>query len=74
MTPVNEMERVMETYTVPADMIKAAQIMQADGDIRYYLNGIYLDKENGRVCGTNGHYLIVCEDDKFKDHSKHNDH
>lgn len=57
----------MENYTVPAAMIKAAQIFQANGDIRYYLNGIFLDKENGRVCGTNGHVLIICEDEKFKE-------
>jgi len=50
---------------VPAMLLKAAMLNQAKGDVRYYLNGIHIDKENGRVCGTNGHTLFVGNSELF---------
>jgi len=50
---------------VPAMLLKAAILSQASRDVRYYLNGIHIDKENGRVCGTNGHALFVGNDESF---------
>lgn len=43
--------------SLPAPAIKAAMLFQAQGDIRYYLNGILLDPA-GFIVATNGHYLI----------------
>ena len=57
----------MKELTVPAMLIKAAILSQATRDIRYYLNGIYIDKENGRVCGTNGNTLFVGNHESFSD-------
>ena len=50
---------------VPAMLLKAAILSQASSDVRYYLNGIYIDKENGRVCGANGHTLFVGSSEMF---------
>ena len=50
---------------VPAMLLKAAILSQASRDVRYYLNGIYIDKENGRVCGANGHTIFVGNDESF---------
>ena len=57
----------MKELTVPAMLIKAAILSQATGDVCYYLNGIYIDKENGRVCGTNGHTLFIGNHESFSD-------
>lgn len=57
----------MKSFTVPAKLLKAASIFQSDGDLRYYLQGIYLDKDNKRVVGTNGHFMFIGQDDSFGD-------
>lgn len=60
-------EQGMKSYKLPAKMLKAAQLFEAKNDIRYYLNGVHLDKEGSRICGTNGHMLIACKDGGVKD-------
>jgi DNA polymerase III sliding clamp (beta) subunit (PCNA family) len=57
----------MKEFKVPAKLIKAAMLNQGQRDVRYYLNGIYIDKEKGRVCGTNGHTLFVGNHESFSD-------
>ncbi len=50
------------TINVPASIIAAASHAMAKQDIRYYLNGMMIEKSsNGgvRVVATNGHHLIV---------------
>lgn len=50
------------TINVPVSIIAAASHAMAKQDIRYYLNGMMLEKSpNGgvRVVATNGHHLIV---------------
>lgn len=57
----------MNKFTLPARHIKAAMIFQAKGDVRHYLNGIHLNKEQGRIESTNGHCLITLGSDEIKD-------
>lgn len=57
----------MNKFTIPARHIKAAMIFQAKGDVRYYLNGIHLNKEEGRIESTNGHCLITLGSDEIKE-------
>jgi len=57
----------MKEFKVPAKLIKAAMLNQGQRDVRYYLNGIYIDKEKGRVCGTNGHTLFIGNHESFSD-------
>lgn len=56
----------MESFELDARQVKAAMRFQAKADVRYYLNGIYLDKE-GFIVATDGHRLIVIECDQCKD-------
>lgn len=43
----------MKEFTVSANVVRAAQVFQAKGDIRYYLNGVFIGK-NKTICGTDG--------------------
>jgi DNA polymerase III sliding clamp (beta) subunit (PCNA family) len=45
--------------TVPAALIRAAMAMQATNDVRFYLNGVYIDSES--IVGTDGHVLFVTQ-------------
>ncbi len=50
------------TINVPVSIIAAASHAMANQDIRYYLNGMMIEKSpNGgvRVVATNGHHMIV---------------
>jgi hypothetical protein len=40
--------------------LRAALTHAADGDVRYYLNGILLELPAGRMVATDGHRLLVC--------------
>lgn len=42
-------------------MLKAAQLFAAANDIRYYINGVFLDSKSGNMVATDGHRLIVIE-------------
>lgn len=44
---------------VPADALKAAMLFQGKRDIRYYLNGVHINKD-GFIESTNGHMAIRC--------------
>lgn len=44
-------------FTVPAQIIRAAQSCQARSDVRYYLNGVCFHAD-GSIYGTNGHILF----------------
>jgi len=39
--------------------LNACIVASAKNDVRYYLNGIYLDRERGAVVGSNGHHLFA---------------
>lgn len=44
--------------TLSLPMLRAALLMSAKSDIRYYLNGIYVDTAAGRIVGTDGHVMF----------------
>lgn len=50
-----------QSLAVPAKYLSTALLTAAKGDIRYYLCGVYLHAVDGelRICGTDGHRLIV---------------
>lgn len=55
------------TINIPVSVIAAASHAMAKQDIRYYLNGMMLEKSsNGgvRVVATNGHHLIAIRSEK----------
>lgn len=47
------------TMTVSLATLRAARTHAATSDIRYYLNGIYLDTVAGKVVSTDGHRMFV---------------
>jgi hypothetical protein len=49
----------MYTLTVSLSTLRAARTHSADGDIRSYLNGVYLDVTAGKVVATDGHRMLV---------------
>jgi len=49
----------MQTLTVSLATLRAARTHAAEGDVRYYLNGVYLDTAAGKVVATDGHRLFV---------------
>lgn len=53
----------MSTYelnlTVSLATLRAARTHTAEGDIRSYLNGVYLDVTAGKVVATDGHRMLV---------------
>lgn len=46
----------MRNVILPAQVLAAAQLCQAKNEVRYYLNGIYIDSKS--IAGTNGHILF----------------
>lgn len=51
----------MQTLTVSLATLRAARTHAADGDIRTYLNGVYLDTLAGKVVATDGHRLLAAD-------------
>ena len=49
----------MTTLNIPARSFAAALKCAAKNDVRFYLNGVYLDLPKGRIVGTNGHVMFV---------------
>lgn len=47
------------TLTVSLSTLRAARTHSADGDIRRYLCGVYLDTQRGKVVATDGHRMLV---------------
>lgn len=52
------MEKTITGYELPVNALAAALICAGDQDVRYYLNGVYLDFPNGRIVATDGHRLF----------------
>lgn len=55
----------MKNFTIAIDAIKfhAAKFSQANNDVRYYLNGVAIDREKNRVLSTDGHTLFFSNSD-----------
>ncbi len=49
----------MYTLTVSLATLRAARTHAATNDVRYYLQGVYLDTAAGKVVATDGHRLFV---------------
>jgi DNA polymerase III sliding clamp (beta) subunit (PCNA family) len=49
----------MYTLTVSLATLRAARTHAAEKDVRYYLQGVYLDTVAGKVVATDGHRLFV---------------
>ena len=50
-------------YSFPLSLstLRAALTHTADQDVRYYLNGVYLDLPRGKVVATDGHRMLVSD-------------
>jgi len=49
----------MYTLTVSLATLRAARTHTAEKDVRYYLQGVYLDTAAGKVVATDGHRLFA---------------
>jgi DNA polymerase III sliding clamp (beta) subunit (PCNA family) len=47
------------TYSMPLSTLKASLYCASKKDVRFYLNGAYLDFQKGRIVSTDGHRLFV---------------
>jgi len=47
------------SVNIPARAFAAALKCASKSDVRYYLNGVYLDFPKGRIVATNGHIMFV---------------
>ena len=61
----------MTYFTIPASTLRAAMYFAAKNDVRYYLNGVYLDIPRGRIVSTTGAGLFCGKlpDDVPRDHA-----
>lgn len=50
--------KTLESYAIPVSALAAAITHARNKDIRYYLNGVYLDFPKGRIVATDGHRLF----------------
>lgn len=50
--------KTLESYAIPVSALAAAITHAANKDMRYYLNGVYLDFPKGRVVAADGHRLF----------------
>ena len=46
-------------YTIDSNTLKAALTHAAKNDVRFYLNGICMDLDAGRIVATDGHRMFV---------------
>lgn len=51
--------KTIEGYELPVSALAAAAICMAEQDVRYYLNGVYLDFPMGRIVSTDGHRQFI---------------
>lgn len=49
----------MNNYELNRSALEAALTHVAIRDVRYYLNGVYLDFPNGRIVGSDGHRMFI---------------
>lgn len=59
----------MKNVLLPAKVLSAARLCEGKGDVRYYLNGVYIDKN--RIAATNGHVLFCCS---YSSHTLDSEH
>jgi len=57
----------MTTISFTVAALRAAASHMADQDVRYYLNGVYVDTERGRLVATDGHRMMVVRISPNKD-------
>ena len=48
-------------FTLPLSTLRAALTHTAEQDIRYYLNGVYLDLPRGKIVATDGHRMLISD-------------
>lgn len=48
-------------FTLSLSTLRAALTHAADQEIRYYLNGVYLDLPRGKVVATDGHRMLISD-------------
>jgi len=53
------MSTLQLNLTISLATLRAARTHTAEGDIRSYLNGVYLDVTTGKVVATDGHRMLV---------------
>lgn len=51
----------MKQIQFAASKLRGALCCSAKGDVRFYLNAVYLDAAKGRLVSTNGHTLFVAQ-------------
>lgn len=56
----------MQVFNIDKKLLKAAAYAAATDDPRT-INGVYLDKEEGKIKATNGHVYCVINEEKIKD-------
>ncbi|MFZ9189596.1 MAG: hypothetical protein ACO204_00665 [Schleiferiaceae bacterium] len=54
----------MQTINLALNALRAARTHAAEHDVRYYLNGLYIDTTAGRIVATDGHRLFACDGPK----------
>lgn len=58
----------MNKFTLPARVVKAANLFRGVNDVRYYLNGFLVSSKD--VLATDGHTLICCKlNDELENHN-----
>ena len=59
--PVMEAVELVELTRIPCNILKSAALFMAKQDVRYYLNGVYINVEDEKIQATDGHRLFECE-------------
>jgi hypothetical protein len=52
---------MLNTIAIPLNVLRATLTHTAVKDIRYYLNGVFIDTARGKVVATDGHRMIVVD-------------
>ena len=53
-------------YSVLGDALESVAHSMGIIDVRYYLNGVFLDINQGFACATDGHRMTLCEIEKLE--------
>ena len=48
-------------FTLSLSTLRAALTHTAEQDVRYYLNGVYLDLPRGKIVATDGHRMLISD-------------
>ena len=57
----------MKQFSIKKNLLKAAAAAAANNDPRYYINGVFLDKETGEIKATDGHVLCIIQHEELKE-------